>query len=291
MTAPSFALGLAAAIGVIFVWSGFFVFSRMGVATALTPFDLSALRFIVAGAIMAPFTLRWWPRHLDWRVTAALAATGPGAIYSLIMYFGLQNAPAAYAGTFANGSLPIFTMALAAVVAKDMPGPRRIVAVAIIVAGGGLVGWRGLNAGGEDVAQGLALFLAASAILSAYIFLLGRWSVSPRQALAVVTLPSALVFLPLWWVALPSGLAQAATGDILFQAAFQGLGPGVLAVVLFTLAALHLGATATAGFSAAVPAGATMLAIPVLGEVPTPLEWGGVALVTAGLALLVLRRV
>ena len=153
-----------------------------------------------------------------------------------------------------------------------------------------MVGWRGLHAGGADVAQGLVLFISASALLSVYIWGIGRWSVTPRQALAIINVPNLILFLPLWWFFLPSGLAEAETRDILFQAAFQGVGPGFLAVILFALAAVHLGVTPTAAFSASVPAGAALLAIPVLGEIPTPLEWGGIAMVTLGLAILVFRR-
>lgn len=285
----SFLVGVASAVGVIFIWSGFIVFSRMGVATALTPYDISALRFMVAGAITLPFIWRWWPRHLGWRKVALLVATGPGSIYAIMMYFGLQTAPAAYAGVFANGTLPVFAMLLAALIAREVPGPRRAVAVGAIIAGGVMVAWTGLGAG-VDVVEGVALFTTASAILSIYIFSLGRWGVGPFQALAVINIPNMAIFLPLWWFALPSGLAEAADFDIAFQALYQGLGPGFLALILFTLSTIHLGATPTAGFSAAVPAGAALLAIPVLGETPTPLEWAGIGLVTLGLIVLVFRR-
>ena len=290
MEQKNIALGLASGVAVIVIWSSFFVFSRMGVQTALTPFDIGALRFMVAGAITLPFLFAWWPRNLSWKICALLAMTGPGSIYSILLYFGLANAPAAYAGVFANGSLPICTMLLAAYFSGERPGPRRIIAVAVIIAGGVMVGWRGLHAGAADVVEGLALFISASAILSVYIWGVGRWSVTPRQALAIINVPNLILFLPLWWFFLPSGLAEAETGDIVFQAAFQGLGPGFLAVILFALAAVHLGPTPTAAFSASVPAGAALLAVPALGEIPTPLEWGGIAMVTVGLAILVLRR-
>lgn len=61
-------------------------------------------------------------------------------------------------------------------------------------------------------------------------------------------------------------------------------------MVCFALAAQHLGPTHTAGFSAAVPATAALLAIPVLSEIPGPLEWAGIALVTLGLLMLVRAR-
>ena len=63
----------------------------------------------------------------------------------------------------------------------------------------------------------------------------------------------------------------------------------VAAVILFAVAAAHLGPTPTAGFSASVPATAALLAIPVLGELPGPLEWVGIGTVSAGLALLMIR--
>ncbi len=290
MNNQNFPLGVACATGFIFIWSGFIVFSRLGVTTALTPYDIAALRFAVAGAVTLPFVWRWWPRDLGWSSILLLAMTGPGTVYSLMQYFALEFAPAAYAGVFANGSIPIFTMLLAAILLRDYPGPRRIIAVTVIIVGGVIVGWRGLHAEGPHLLSGLILFLSASALMAIYIFSVGRLKVSPWQALVAINIPNMLVYLPIWYFALPSGLAETALDDIVFQAAFQGLGPGFIAVILFTLAAYHLGGTATAGFSAAVPAGAAVLAIPVLGEVPTPLEWFGIGLVTLGLIILVLRK-
>ena len=106
----------------------------------------------------------------------------------------------------------------------------------------------------------------------------------------MVNVPNFLVFLPIWYLFLPSGMSEASTGEIAFQAAFQGLGPGILALALFTMSSVHLGPTATAGVSAAVPTGAAVLAIPVLGEALSAFEWAGVAVATAGLALLVWRN-
>ncbi|MGB0438565.1 MAG: DMT family transporter [Paracoccaceae bacterium] len=280
-------IGLASAIGVIFVWSGFVVFSRAGVTTALTPYDVSALRFIVAGLATLPIAVMWWPRHLPWQVQALVAITGPGIIYSLLMFTGLSQASAAYGGVFANGSLPVFTALVVLLVTGVAPTVRQGLAIAVIFGGGAILGWRGMSAGSGDVLAGIAMFLAASAVLAVYIFALRHWQLAPKQALALVNLPNAVVFVPVWYVALPSGLAETPWQTVVFHALFQGLGPGFLAVILFALSARHLGATLTAGFSAVVPATATLLAIPVLGEVPTTPEWVGIGVVSAGLVMLV----
>lgn len=290
MSKQNLPLGVACAVAVIFIWSGFIVFSRAGVITSLTPYDIAALRFMVAGALTLPFAWSWWPRHLPLRVTLLMALCGPGALYSMLMFNGLGEASASYGGVFANGSLPIFTVLLMLLMAGVRPDRKQLFAIAVIILGGVLLAWRGLHNGGPNVAQGIVLFLTASAVLSIYIYGLKRWHLTPRQALAVVNIPNAVLFLPLWYLLLPSGLAETDLTTVLLQALFQGLGPGFLAVILFTLAAIHLGPTPTAGFSAMVPATAALLAIPVLGELPSALEWVGIATATLGLGLLMRGR-
>ena len=290
MPAQNLYAGIASAIAVIFIWSGYIVFSRAGVITSLNAYDITALRFIVAGLIVAPFVWTWWPRHLSWRALALLALCGPGTIYSILMFNGLTEASAAYGGVFANGSLPIFTTLIAYLVARDVPGRMQVLAISVIIFGGLLLGLPGMRGGGANIAIGIAFFLAASAVLSIYIYGIKHWQLTPRQALVLINIPNALIYLPVWYLFLPSGMAEASTNMIVFQALYQGIGPGFLALILFTVAAVNLGPTVTAGFSAVVPASAAVLAIPVLSEFPSPIEWTGIAVVTVGLGLLIIKR-
>jgi drug/metabolite transporter (DMT)-like permease len=279
-------LGLLSAAGVFCIWSGFLVFSRAGMQSGLTPFDLTALRFVVAGALILPFAIEWWPRHLPLHATLAMSICGPGALYSILMYFGLKGSSAAYGGVFANGTLPMFTILLGFLFARRAPSRQQLVAVLILAVGAVLIGVPGLRAGGSSVVSAIAFFLAASAVLSIYVLGVKHWQVEARQALALVSLPNAVFFLPAWFFLLPSTIHDVPWSTILLQAAFQGLGPGFLAVILFSISARILGPTPSAGLAAAVPASATLLAIPVLGEIPTGIEWIGIAIVTAGLVLL-----
>jgi drug/metabolite transporter (DMT)-like permease len=279
-------LGLLSAAGVFCIWSGFLVFSRAGLQSGLTPFDVTALRFMVAGALIVPFAMAWWPRHLPLHATLSMSIFGPGALYSVLMYFGLKNSSAAYGGVFANGTLPIFTILMGFFFTRLVPSRQQLLAVLILVVGAVLIGIPGLRNGGNSVVSAIALFLAASAVLSIYFLGVKHWQVEPRQALAMVSLPNAILFLPIWFFFLPSTIHDAPWSTVLLQAAFQGLGPGFLAVILFSISARVLGPTPSAGLAAAVPASATLLAIPVLGEIPTGIEWIGIAIVTAGLVLL-----
>lgn len=279
-------LGLLSAAGVFCIWSGFLVFSRAGMQSGLTPFDLTALRFLVASALILPFAIAWWPRHLPLHATLSMSIFGPGALYSVLMYFGLKDSSAAYGAVFANGSLPIFTILLGFFFTRRVPPRRQLIAVLILVVGAVLIGVPGLRTGGTSVVSAIAFFLAASAVLSIYVVGVKHWQVEPRQALALVSLPNAVLFLPVWFFFLPSTIQDVPWSTVLLQAAFQGLGPGFLAVILFSISARILGPTPSAGLAAAVPASATLLAIPVLAEIPTGIEWIGIAIVTAGLVLL-----
>lgn len=290
MSPPNLRTGLLAATGVLFVWSGFIIFGRAGVLAGLTPYDLVAGRFIVAGALILPFTFKWWPRHLPVRIQVALALVGPGAAYSLLMFTGLGNASAAYAGVFANGALPLFTMVMVAVLNAAAPKRIEVAAASVIILGGVMVGWSGLNKGGKDVAEGIVMFLIAASLVAGYLYLVRQWKVTPQQGLVVANVPNALIFVPLWFFFLPSTMMETDWQMVAAQMLFQGLGPGVLALMLFTMAAYHLGPTPMAMIAAAVPATATLLAIPVLAEVPTHLEWGGIVTVTLGLGLMLRAR-
>lgn len=282
-------IGIASALAVFCIWSGFIVFSRAGVLSGLTAFDITMLRFLVATAAVIPFARSWWPRHLPLNAILIMSVCGPGALYTTLMYLGLANSSAAYGGVFANGSLPIFTILLGIIVSRVAPDRHQFIPIVIIVAGSVLVSMPGFQLSGSSASQGILLFLAASAVLSMYIYGVKHWDVSPREALILVTLPNAVVYLPLWYLFLPTQIGSVDIGTILFQAAFQGLGPGFIAVILFAISANNLGPTPTAGLAAAVPAGAALLAVPVLSEHLAMIEWIGIFIVSAGLAFLIVR--
>ena len=76
----------------------------------------------------------------------------------------------------------------------------------------------------------------------------------------------------------------------------QGVGAGLVALLAYNRAAALLGAGRAALFGALVPGAASLLAIPVLGEVPSALQVLGIVSVIVGLLIafgvagLLLRR-
>ena len=282
--------GYFAGVGTICIWSGFIVFSRMGMVGHLNAYDITAMRFVVSFLITAPFVFAYWPRHLPLYKSLTIAACGPGAIYSMLMFTGLKTSPAAHAGVFANGTIPIFTAIIALCLMGTKLGPRGILAIAIIFAGGFAVGYNGLMTGGSEAIRGIFFFLSASFLLATYFVCLQLWKLTPKQAMIVVNVPTAMAFLPIWYFFLPSTMNTASLQEIVCHGLFQGIGPGVLAVLLMAYTVQKLGPTVNAGFAASVPAVAAMVAVPVLGEQLGLIDWIGMVAVTVGLLLLLWRR-
>jgi drug/metabolite transporter (DMT)-like permease len=100
----------------------------------------------------------------------------------------------------------------------------------------------------------------------------------------VVVVLSCLLFAPAYLATADlSRLAHAGAGMLALQVLAQGLGAGLIAVLAFSRAVNLLGSGRAAFFGALVPGAASLLAIPVLGEVPTALQVLGILAVVSGL--------
>ena len=283
-------IGIVSSLVMIAIWSGFTVFSRLGVKTDLTPLDLVTLRFVLVGVIFTPVAYHWWPRHLTFFKAMLLAATGPAIIYCFFAYQGLSYAPAAYAGVFLNSMMPIFAVILGFAFFGERLGPRALTVVGLVLLGGLFLGFFDVDSVGEDAWIGALCFMVSSGVLSTYVVFARRWGLSPKEALVIISVPNMIWLVPMWLSGLPTNMADAAWGSIIFQMLFQGLGPGLAAVIAYALMIEYLGATPTAALSACVPSTATLLAIPVLGEWPSMYQWLGIAIVSVGLVFVLLLR-
>ncbi|HEV3183495.1 MAG TPA: DMT family transporter, partial [Xanthobacteraceae bacterium] len=105
--------GLAA----VSIWAGWSVMTRLAVTTSLDAWDVAALRFGVAGVLLAPVVARRGlaRERLGWFGLAVLIA-GVGAPYVLVAAGGLQFAPASDQGALNPGCMPLFVALLAVLV-------------------------------------------------------------------------------------------------------------------------------------------------------------------------------
>ena len=269
-----------AAVG---IWAGWIVASRLGLRTSLTPWDIAAIRFAVAGPILLPYLLRHGLAldRLGWAGLGAIVV-GCGAPMVLVANAGLLFAPAAHAGALFPGVLPLQVAALAALLLGEaFAGPRRI-GFALVLAGIVAIVWGAGGTLGSAQNLGHALFLAAGFLWACYTVAMRRARLGGLHAAAIAAVGALLTYLPPYVLLAGSSLLRAPWQDVALQALVQGLLTAVVSLLLYGRAVSILGASSGAAFASLCPAMTALLAIPVLGEWPTPADWTAVALISVG---------
>jgi drug/metabolite transporter (DMT)-like permease len=282
------------------IWTVYSVLARLGIKSGLSPLDMTLLRFTPGALVMLPFLWRWGLRDLGgigWARGAVLAALS-GPVFSLLMMTGFAYAPLAHGAVIAPACQMLTGIGLSAWLAGSPVTRETVLGGLFVLLGLAFMGGDALvQAGGQDVLFGDALFALAGSSWGLFGALSRRWQVDALRVTGVAVVLSFAAFVPFYAVvADASGLRAAAPGFVALQAVAHGLGAGLVAVLAYSRAVVLLGPGRAAFFGAMVPGAAALLAIPVLGEVPTSLQVAGLSAVIAGLLLafgaarLLLRR-
>lgn len=280
--------GYLAALIVVCCWSGFNIVSRLGGKSELTPFDIAALRFGVAGIVMAPLFIRVLrdidrSRLLQYTVVAFFGSLG----YALAVYTGFSLAPAAHAGVVVNGGIPFLTALLAWLLLGQRPQGRSALALAIALAGIVMIGLQSfthLDAGSRQWLGDLCFLYGALSWAIAGL-LMRRWQLKPVDTTAMMVGLSAVVYLPVYLLLLPKHLADAPFDALLLQGVYQGVIAATLAGIFYNHANHTIGPHKASLMLALVPGITAVAAVPILGESLSTLAILGVTLVTFGAVL------
>ena len=276
--------GLLAALAVVVFWSGFNIVSRFGATASFTPFDIAAMRYGVSGTIALPFFLRYVPMR-DWPRHAVLACVG-GLAYGLCVYWGFAFAPSAHAGVFVNGGIPFWTIVIMAVTSGFRIARPTVVALLLSTAGLLLIGFESLLApaqGSEWI--GDLLFLTAALAWAIFGLLMRRWQVKPQFGILGIASFSALVFMPIYLLWLPSSIAAASWGEIALQCVYQGVIASMLAAGFYSYAVQKVGAGEASMMLALVPAFTAIGAYLILDEALGLTTIVGIVVVSIGALL------
>ncbi len=274
--------GWIAVAATICIWTGFILVSRAGGKGILTGWDVAGLRFGVGGLIALFFLARVSLPPL--KVIALFSIFG-GIGYAVTVYSAFRLAPAAHASVLMPGALPFATAVIAWLWLGQAPSRPQRVALGLVFAGIVLTAADTLSHGARITGLQLlgdALFLCGSSAWAVFTLLLRRYPMQPLAATVATTLGSAVAYLPIWWLFLPSTLGQAPATEIAMQAVYQGVLVVFVAMLLYTFAVRQIGAQPVALMMAVVPGLSALAAVPVLGEPLSLLSLAGLAAVTAG---------
>ncbi len=277
--------GLIAVFFTICIWAGFILVSRHGGKGILTGWDVTALRFGV-GALIAIFFL---PRvTLPPLKVVLLFSLFGGVGYAVAVYVAFRMAPAAHAAVLLPGALPFTTALIAWLWLRHKPTPSQRAALALVFTGIALTATDTLSRGSHLTGMqmlGDLLFLCGSSSWAIFTLLLRRHPVPPLTAAVSTTLGSAILYLPAWWLFLPSTLSKAPISEIAMQAIYQGILVVFVAMMLYAFAVKKLGPQTVTLLMAVVPGLAALAAVPVLNEPLSLLTLAGLGAVTLGALL------
>ena len=268
------------------VWSGWMVVTRVAVTADLAPEDLAALRFSSAGLILLPVVLRRGLAidRLGWGGLALVALTA-GVPYVLLASHGLGLARAAEAGVLIPGTIPLFVGILSLLVLRERLGAIAGLGLACILGGVAILTLPALLAAAGTQLLGYGICLLSALVWAVYTIAARRAAIDAIHMTAIITVVSALWFLPVYLLLPEQRLWHAGLGGILVQMLYQGPLTGIVALLAYNRALAILGAARAAAFTALLPLTTLVLGIPVLGEWPSLGDTAGALLAAIGVLL------
>ena len=282
LTAAEYLRGALYGLAAVTIWSGWIVVARLGLRTSLTPWDIAALRFGVAGLLLLPYVMRRGLalQRLGWIGLVAIVIGGGAPV--LLANAGLLFAPAAHAGALFPGVMPLAVALLAAVVLHEPFTAAKTIGFVLILFGVDGIAWGAGGAVESGQTVGHALFLGSAMAWACYTVAMRRAQLDGLHAAGIAAVGALLLYMPVYFAVAGISLAMAPWGDLALQAIVQGLLTAIVSLVFYGRAVSILGASSGAALAALSPAMTAVMAIPILGEWPTAMDWIAIVGISIG---------
>jgi drug/metabolite transporter (DMT)-like permease len=283
---PYLLLGLA-----ILFWAGNFVVGRAA-REVIPPIAFNFWRWAVALGILLPFA---WPeivrsRHVilrEWRILAALGATGMSAFHSAV-YIGLSQTEAIN-GALYFATSPLFFVLLCRMLFGERIGGRQAVGIAVSMVGAVIV----IARGDLDLLLGFRLaigdlwLMLAVALWALYSVLLARRpaDLPPLALLSATIIMALLLLVPLYALELAAGRTIEFGLESLISLGYVSVFASVIAYILYNRGVREVGPSPAGVMLNLMPIFSAVLAIAFLDERLAPYHWIGAALLLAGILL------
>ncbi|HEV7873127.1 MAG TPA: DMT family transporter [Enterovirga sp.] len=279
-------VAVLAMLAAMLIFGSVFPFSRYASLHGMRPEDMVVLRYGIAGPVLLPLFIKrgaWQCAGIGWRKGFLLFLTS-GVPMALLMIGGLSLAPAAHGAALGPGTVTTVGVVYGMIAAGALPGPLTLVGFATILAGLVSIAIAGTTSGSLEVMLGDLMFFGSGLLWGFYPILLYRWRIGPMlgaSIVSVLSIPYAVLYLAFGH----PRLLEVGWTLLIGQAVFQGLFTVIFGLWLWGSGVRTLGAARTQLFPPMIPVIGTLLAIPVLGERPGPLQALGVGMIVTGLCL------
>ncbi len=197
-TPAEYIRGAAYGLAAVGVWSGWIVVARLGLRTSLTPWDIAALRFSVAGLLLLPYVLSKGLalERLGWIGLVAIVLGGGAPV--LLANAGLLFAPAAHAGALFPGVMPLAVAILAAAILHEPFIDAKKIGFVLILLGVFCVASGAGGAIGSAQTLGHALFLGSGLAWACYTVAMRRARLDGLHAAGIAAVGALILYVPVY---------------------------------------------------------------------------------------------
>lgn len=279
----------------VLIYGSNFAISRHGLLNGLSNHDMLALRFLTAGLLLLPVFFASGLGHglrtcagVGWGRGLVLVVMS-GFPMSYLMITGLTMAPAAHGATIGPGTVTVIGVLGSVILFGAIVTRNLVVGIAMVLAGLGLLGWYGSVNAASGVMLGDLCFLGVGLVWGGYPLAIQYWKVDGLKATAVVSVVS-MLYLPIYALLYFRGFDVAPWWVIVLHAFNQGVLNVIVGLWIWGWAARVLGASVVGRFPPLIPVAGTLMAVPVLGEIPGPLQVMAIVLIVGGLLLTTFGR-
>lgn len=259
--------------------------TRLSVTQTLTVNDLLLMRCGIGGLILLPYFLmqlkRVPPKLLGVGFLLAFCQ-GWGMHFTTIV--GLQFAPAAHASALGPGFIPVWVAMWGWLFYRNRPTKVQATGLLLISAGAVVLLVNSSTASFDSkTLVGDFFFLLASTLGAIYLVYIQKHQVPPLQGASLVAVYSAMVYVPWFFFAsVESRILQASAAELVLQTLYQGVGVGVLFVVMLNFVVVRLGSQRFSIIGACVPIFALLFGRAIAGDGISLWECVAIGLISTG---------
>ena len=248
------------------IWGGFTITSRLNAIWHISPWDITALRFLLAFCILMPILIYKKDTAFLWKKEPFILAMLGGVAYCLTCYSAFHYVPAAHAAIFLNGCLPLCTAVAAFVLFKQSFDKHTWASLSIMLCSILAMSYLMYKATGVAFSIGDLLFFISAIWWGIFTVLLKQWKLSAWHAMAGVAIWSAIVYVPAYLLFFPKHLNEPAIEHLVIETIFHGIFVVIIATLTYVEAIKRLGAFKAGSIVTLAPFIAALIAVPLLGE-------------------------
>lgn len=274
---------------VALLWGGWLAMSFHGIAAGMSAWDIAFIRYSTSGLLLSPLLVIHKPAvRVGWQKRLVLSVlAGP-----LLLWFalgGYHYSPLVHGAFIQLVTLIVCSIILSVLILKEWFSWQWGLGVGILIAGLMLVVEPRSDTLAHQVNSDL-MFATSGAMLAVFILLLRLWRISALTALILVSVYSALFYIPLYlFFKGPWALMMLDSTLLWQQVLVQGVLSGVVAIFAFSKAAQYLGTRRAAMFPALSPAIALGVGLPFNSQLPGLTQYLGVAISLLGFTVALLN--